>query len=67
MSLAYKETIMEKTECAYCLHDVIAPNSEDEQPPALADEAAWVKEAKEHAATCEWVLTRAHRQAVPVA
>lgn len=53
---------MDKIECAYCLHNVTAPKSEDEQPPALDDSAAWAKAAKEHGAACEWVLTRAHRQ-----
>lgn len=51
-----------KTECAYCLHNVTAPATEDEQPPAIDDSGAWAKIAKEHAPTCEWVLTRAHRQ-----
>jgi len=52
---------MNKTECAYCMHNVTAPKFEDEQPPELDDDAAWAKIAKEHAATCEWVQTRAHR------
>lgn len=39
---------MPKIECAYCMHDV--------------DDASWAEEATEHAATCEWVQTRAHRK-----
>jgi hypothetical protein len=53
---------MNKTECAYCMHNVTAPKSEGEQLPELDDDAAWAKIAKEHAATCEWVQTRAHRK-----
>ena len=53
---------MNTTECAYCMSNVTAP-SEDEQAPALTDDAAWTKIAKEHAETCEWVQTRAHRRA----
>lgn len=52
---------MDKVECAYCMHNVTAPKSEDESPPAIDDAAAWAKIAKEHAPTCEWVMTRAHR------
>jgi hypothetical protein len=54
---------MNKTECAYCMRNVTAPKSEDEQAPALTDDAAWAKIAKEHANNCEWVQTRAHRRA----
>ena len=58
-----KRIPMDKVECAYCMHNVTAPKSDDESPPAINDDAAWAEEAKEHAATCEWVLTRAHRKA----
>jgi len=53
---------MNKTECAYCMRNVTAPKSEDKQAPDLTDDTAWAEIAKEHAATCEWVQTRAHQR-----
>ena len=47
------------TECAYCARDVKLV--EGEQVPALDDDATWTELAKEHAPSCEWILTRAHR------
>lgn len=51
---------MSTTECAYCARDV-----HETAIPALGDSGGWAELASEHAADCEWVLTRAHRRDVP--
>ena len=44
------------TECAYCLNQVPCTD----EMPAVDDDAAWERIAKDHGAGCEWVETRAH-------
>jgi hypothetical protein len=43
--------------CAYCGALVL----NGIEVPASDDDAAWAKLATEHAAGCEWIVTRAHR------
>lgn len=45
-------------DCSYCGASDLPPQVE---VPAVDDEAAWVAAARDHASTCEWVATRAHR------
>lgn len=45
--------------CIYCDHDDISP-----VVPAVNDDQGWEELTHEHAADCEWVLTRAHRRVV---
>jgi hypothetical protein len=48
-------------ECLYCGRD-----SDLDATPAVDDDAAWGALARDHAADCEWVVTRAHRRDLPV-
>jgi hypothetical protein len=43
--------------CNYCDQDV----TDETIVPAVDDDEAWAALAAEHADTCEWIETRAHR------
>lgn len=48
---------LETDVCAYCG----ASELPDAPAPAMDDDAAWARLAREHLDRCEWVETRAHR------
>lgn len=48
--------------CAYCEREQEVEGDEDTYVPSVDDDEAWEELAESHAADCEWIKTRAHRQ-----
>lgn len=48
-------------ECGECNGDALTDYRGDREVPAVTDDTAWAQLAKDHEATCPWILTRAHR------
>lgn len=46
-------------ECVYCGAEI--PESRAAEVPPVDDDAEWELLAADHAADCEWIITRAHR------